>query len=113
MLYDAFSAGVALTEGTAAAVTESKPALCSQTSLIIAFLEYSKSFAGYRITVLAGLTSYIASKAEFKEGCILSFMPVHFPCNFISLFSASCNPSTCLFVNLCLEKAPMWQARIG
>lgn len=113
MLYDAFSAGVALTEGTATAVTESKPVLCSQTSLIIAFLEYSKSFAGYRITVQAGLTSYIASKAEFKEGCILSFMPVHFPCNFISLFSASCNPSTCLFVNLCLEKAPMWQARIG
>lgn len=63
MLYYAFSAGVALTEGTAAAVTESKPALGSQTSLIIAFPECSKPFAGYRITVLAGVNSYIASKA--------------------------------------------------
>lgn len=68
MLYYAFSASVALTEGAAAAVTESKPALCSQTSLIIAFLVYSKMFAGCRIAVLAGVSSYIASKAEFKYG---------------------------------------------
>ena len=53
MLYYAFSAGVALTEETAAAVTESKAALCSQTSLIIAFLDQRKPFAGYRITALA------------------------------------------------------------
>lgn len=68
MHYYAFSAGVALTEGAATAVTESKPALCSQTSLIIAFLEYSKLFAGCKVIVLAGVISYIASTAEFKEG---------------------------------------------
>lgn len=66
MLYYAFSAGAALTEGAVTAA-ESKPALCSQTSLIIAFLVYSKMFAGFRIAVLAGVSSYGASKAEFKE----------------------------------------------
>lgn len=68
MLYYAFSAGVALTEGASTAVTESKPALCSQTSLITAFLEYGKLFAGCRVIVLAGVITYIVSEAEFKEG---------------------------------------------